>query len=364
MYSCRAFSSTTAPALLIGTFLWAPFAAAQLTISNGEGVNFNLGFQAQAWGDWNQIAEPAGGVGYQQNLYLRRIRLIVGGHIAKDVTFFFETDQPNLGKTPKALTSGFLVQDAFVEWKALNAFRLDGGLMDVPFSRNGLQSTASYYTLDISPLSTVTNMSTQSSALRDAGFQARGFFLNDHLQYRTGLFQGERDANARDSLRAAGYLQYDFFARETGYLLTGTALGKQKILAVDGGFDTQGSYHGLSGNTAAAIPVHGGDEVGSQFQYFHYDGGSKFPTVAKQDDYLVEAAYYLRAIRLQGFGKFESQTFVDLADQAKDVHRWGGGANYYIHGQNLKFTFQWLRAKQQNLMPTNELTVQFQVVYF
>jgi hypothetical protein len=364
MYSCRAFSSPTIPAIFVGAFLLAPFAAAQLTISNHEDVNFNLGFQAQAWGDWSQTAEPAGPEGYQQNLYLRRIRLIVGGQIAKDVTFFFETDQPNLGKTPKALNSGFLVQDAFVEWKALNAFRLDGGLMDVPFSHNGLQSTASYYTLDISPLSTVTNTSTESSALRDAGFQARGFFLEDHLQYRTGLFQGERDANARDSLRAAGYLQYDFFARETGYLFTGTALGKQKILAVDGGFDTQGSYHGLSGNTAAAIPVHGGDEVGGQFQYFHYDGGSKFPTIAKQDDYLVEAAYYLRAIRLQGFGKFESQDFVNLADQAKDVHRWGGGANYYIHGQNLKFTFQWLRAMQQNLMPASELTVQFQVYYF
>ncbi|HEY4363682.1 MAG TPA: porin [Bryobacteraceae bacterium] len=345
-------------------FALTPLASAQLTVSNGEDVSFNLGFMAQAWGDANQTADASGLQGYQQNLFLRRIRLMVGGQIAKDVTFFFQTDQPNLGKTPKVLNSGFLVQDAFVEWKARNAFRLDAGLMIVPFSRNGLQSPASYYTLDVSPLSTVTNTSTQSSALRDAGFQARGFLLNNRLQYRTGFFQGERDNNAKNSLRGAAYVQYDFFGRESGYTFVGTALGKQKILAVDGGFDKQSSYRGLSGNIAAAIPVRGGDEIGGQFQYFNYDGGTKFPTIARQNDYLVEGAYYSHAIKLQPFGKFEAQSFTDPTAQVKDIHRAGGGVNYYVHGQNLKFTLQGLRAKQRGLPWTSELTAQFQVFYF
>ena len=37
--------------------------------------------------------------GYGQNLFARRIRLLVGGQVAKNVTFFFETDSPNLGKS-------------------------------------------------------------------------------------------------------------------------------------------------------------------------------------------------------------------------------------------------------------------------
>ena len=106
-----------------------PLASGQLVISNGEDVKFNFGFLGQAWGDWNQTANAPGTQGYQQNLFLRRIRLMVGGQLAPDVTFFFQTDDPNLGKTPKALNAGFLVQDAFIEWKPLNAFRLDGGLM-------------------------------------------------------------------------------------------------------------------------------------------------------------------------------------------------------------------------------------------
>ena len=44
---------------------------------------------------------------------------------------------------------------------------------------------------------------------------------------------------------------------------------------------------------AAALPVNKGDEVAGQFQYIHYDGGTKFPTIAKQNDFLLEAGYYV-----------------------------------------------------------------------
>jgi hypothetical protein len=46
--------------------------------------------------------------GYAQNLFLRRARLLVGGQVAKNITFFIETDNPNLGRSPKALGSGFI----------------------------------------------------------------------------------------------------------------------------------------------------------------------------------------------------------------------------------------------------------------
>ena len=115
-----------------------------------------------------------------------------------------------------------------MEWKPTKQFQVDGGLFIVPFSRNGLQSTLNYMTLDVSPLSTVTNTTTQSSALRDLGFQFKGFFVDDRLQYRVGAFDGERDSNGRNSMRTAGYLQYDFFDREKGYLFTGTGSANRR----------------------------------------------------------------------------------------------------------------------------------------
>jgi hypothetical protein len=63
------------------------------------------------------------------------------------------------------LNSGFLIQDAFFEYRPFNALRLDAGLITIPLSRNALQSTASYYTLDLSPIATVKNSAMQTSAL-------------------------------------------------------------------------------------------------------------------------------------------------------------------------------------------------------
>ncbi|HUK18165.1 MAG TPA: porin [Bryobacteraceae bacterium] len=339
-------------------------ASAQIVVKN-EDVNFKFGIQGQLWGDWTQ--DSSGTQGYQQNFYLRRARIIFGGDIGSDISFFVETDDPKLGITPKNLASGFLLQDALLEWHPTSFFQVVGGLMIVPFTRNGLQSTLSYLTLDVSPISTVTNTVTQSSALRDVGFEAKGFFNHDHFLYRIGEFSGERDANGHNSPRTVGYVQYDFLSPEKGYLFAGTGLGKQKILAVDAGFDTQSSYHGGSANVAAAIPVNKGDEVAGQFQFIHYDGGTKFTTIPDQNDYLLEAGYYIHQARLQPFLKYETQSFVAAENAPKDINRVGFGANCYIRGQNLKWTLQYLRALPQNttaLKPTNELTLQLQLMYW
>lgn len=351
-----------AVALLLA-FAPAP-AGAQIVVKN-EDVTFKFGIQGQLWGDWTQ--DSTGSQGYQQNFYLRRLRIIFGGDIGKDISFFVETDDPKLGIQPKNLATGFLLQDALLEWRPTTQFQLVGGMMIVPFSRNGLQSTLSYLTLDISPISTVSNAATQNTALRDIGFEAKGFFNHDHLLYRLGEFGGQRDANGHNSMRTVGYLQYDFFSPEKGYLFPGTMLGKQKILAVDGGFDTQGSYRGTSANVAAAIPVFKGDEAAAQFQFIHYDGRTKFPTILDQNDYLVEAGYYVHQAKLQPFFKYESQNFVAAANAAKDVNRCGFGANYYIRRQNLKWTAQYLRALPQNttsLKASNEFTMQLQLMYW
>jgi len=134
----------------------APPASAQAIIKVSDTVNFKFGVLLQGWADWQQLNVGAAGAGpgvtgatdgYQQNLFIRRFRLLFGGQIAKDVTFFAETDNPNLGKavgtTSKSLGSGFILQDAFVEWKIANEFILDGGLILIPLCRNCNESAAS-----------------------------------------------------------------------------------------------------------------------------------------------------------------------------------------------------------------------------
>src|SRR5579871_2599579 len=81
--------------------------AAQLQLQY-EDVSVKFGFQGQFWADWNQDASSPSGA-YQQNLFMRRGRLMVGGSVGEKISFFFQTDDPNLGKTPKSLNSGFLI---------------------------------------------------------------------------------------------------------------------------------------------------------------------------------------------------------------------------------------------------------------
>ena len=355
-------------------------ASAQLQLKT-EDITLKFGIQGQFWADWTQdaTAATAGPQGYAQNFYLLRARLMMAGTIGDNISFFFQTDDPKLGLSPagtaatKTLTTGnatspgFVIQDAWAAYKVNTHLELSAGEMLVPNSRQGLQSTLSYYTVNISAVSTVSNSALVESALRDVGFQARGYFFDDRLQYRGGIFDGERDANGRNAPRPALYLQYDFFDREKEYAYAGTALGKRKILAIDIGGDKQGSYRSETANLANDTPVNGGDEVGLNFNYFHWDGRQKFTAIPDQNNYLMEAAYYIHKAKLQPFAKFETQDFVLAVNGTKDINRWGMGANYYIHGQNLKWTVQYTRALPQNgstIRPSNEFTTQLQVFYF
>jgi len=355
-------------------------ASAQLQIKT-EDITIKFGFQGQFWADYTQdaTAPSAGNQGYAQNFYLLRDRLMFGGTIGNNISFFFQTDDPKLGLSPnssastKTLTTGnstspgFIIQDAWAAYRVNTHLELSGGEMLVPVSRQALASTLSYYTVNISAVSTVNNTALVESALRDVGFQARGYFFDDRFQYRGGIFDGFRTPDGRNAPRPALYLQYDFFDREKEYAYAGTALGKRKILAIDVGGDKQSKYRSDSLNITNDTPVNGGDEVGLNFNVMHFDGRNFFTSIPDQTNYCMEAAYYFHKIKTQPFAKFETQDFTAAANGIKDINRYGAGFNYYIHGQNLKWTGQYTRALPQNgstIRPSNEFTMQLQVFYY
>ena len=355
-------------------------ASAQLQLKT-EDITIKFGFQGQFWADYTQdaTAASAGNQGYAQNFYLLRDRLMFGGTIGDNISFFFQTDDPKLGLSPsgsaatKTLTTGnatspgFLIQDAWAAYRVNTHLELSGGEMLVPVNRQSLQSTLSFYTVNISSVSTVNNTALVESALRDVGFQARGYFFNDRFQYRGGIFDGVRTPDGRNSPREALYLQYDFFDREKEYAYAGTALGKRKILALDVSGDKQSAYRSLNMNVANDTPVRGGDEVGFNFAVMHFDGRNFLTAIPDQTNYLMEAAYLFHKIKTQPFAKFETQDFTAAVNGSKDINRWGTGLNYYIHGQNLKWTAQYTRALPQNgstIRPSNEFTMQLQVFYY
>ncbi|HYR46800.1 MAG TPA: porin, partial [Thermoanaerobaculia bacterium] len=251
----------------LALFLLPDPARAQVVVKVSDTVNFRLGFQLQGWADWqqDQVSE-----GYSQNMFIRRVRLIMAGNLAKDVSFFFQTDNPRLGNNPKALNSGFLVQDAFGEWHPFSNdyFIIDFGKMLMPFTRNSLQSTSSHLSLDGGTWTFLQGAGTQSDAGRDVGLQIKSYLANDHLEFRGGVFDGFRapanagGAGSRNTYRFVGRLVYNFFDTEKGYVPVGTNLGKKKIVAIGGGYDTQGGFTSPATATTPAgkgYEAYGGD---------------------------------------------------------------------------------------------------------
>ncbi len=372
MHSRIFFGRVALIALAVVMALLPGVASAQAVIKVNDDVNFRLGVFMQGWADWQQNA--AGG--YAQNLFLRRARFLLTGNVTKDVSFFFQTDNPNIGKSTqttvggtgaKSLSTGFLLQDAFIEWKVDNAFRLDAGLFLVPLCRDCLTSIATFLTLDISSVSTTANGVTQSSGTRDTGFGARGYLLGDRLEYRADVFSGFRAPGANNSFRYAGHLQYDFLDTEvTNYVWAGTNLGKKKVLALGVGSDNQGSYHAYGSDIFLDLPVFHGDSVGGQASWLHYDGEDMFTALPQQNDYMFQGGYYLSKLNLQPFLLYQTVRYSQSSKTSLNTDKYQAGFNYYIHGQNLKFTpaFSRVIPNATNVPATNEFTIQLQVAYY
>jgi hypothetical protein len=354
--ACRTTALTIA--LLVAG---ATASRAQVLIKVNDDVNFKLGVLGQFQGDW--LENP--GADTTQNLFIRRLRLLFGGQVAKYVTFFVETDAPNLGKTlpgGKNISPGVVLQDAYAEFKAHDALAIDAGLMFVPFSRNSLQSAATLLPIDYGAFTFAQSTATQSTVGRDTGFQARGYLLRNRLEYRIAAFQGARDARSDNSLRYAGRVQYEFLESEgTGFFYTGTYLGKKKVAAAAAAFDAQSDYHAYDADAFVDVPI-GIGAVTAQVSYNRFDGGTTFLTLPRQNVAFVEAGYLLRALKLMPVVQFTRRGIVDTS--TGDETHWSLGANYWWAAHNANVKAAYGRVEPFGHASQNEFTLQLQVFYF
>ena len=335
--------------------------SAQAEIKVNDDVNFKFGVLGQFQAD--TIDDPTDG-DQSKNLYIRRLRLIFGGQVAPRVTFFVETDAPNLGKTlpaGKDITPSVILQDAYGELKVADSLMVDAGLMFVPFSRNGVQSAATLLPIDYGAYTFSQSAPTQSSTGRDTGFQARGYFLDEHLEYRIGAFQGVRDAQSHNGFRYAGRVQYNFFDTESGFFYTGTYLGQKTVLAVGGAFDKQEDYHAGDADAFADIPFRVG-VLTAQFDWNRFDGGTTLPALQKQNDELLEVGLLIRQLKLTPLLQWAHRDIVDV--DAGDEKRTSVGVNYWWAAHNANVKAAYTRISPTGLARQNEWTIQLQLFYY
>ncbi|HYQ41516.1 MAG TPA: hypothetical protein VER11_06105 [Polyangiaceae bacterium] len=297
--------------------------------------------------------------GMSNNLFIRRTRLLVGGSLFKTFEYFFDTDVPNLfkgdqnvvgGMTPSNGTgvkggTNLIVQDAFGTWKAAeDAFKVDIGYMLTPGAHNALQGAGTLYGLDYFSNTFIHNtlLNVPAAALpagRDVGMQFRGLVLDNHLEYRVGIFQGKRNAGTADHVagsnmfRIAGRVQVNLLDAETGFFYAGSYLGKKKVLSLGGAYDFQSDYKHWAVDAFLDMPA-GPGGITAQVNVGGWKGGD-FTTPALPNAVMAimaEAGYRLDAFPISPIVKFEnlSQSDTDFKQM-----RVGGGLAYWPYGHTI-----------------------------
>jgi Phosphate-selective porin O and P len=347
--------------LIVAVLLVFPSPArAQAVISAGDDVKLRFGVLGQFWAD--AINDPFTDT-ETRNLFVRRVRLITSGEVVKRVSFFIETDAPNLGRTVngKNITPSMIVQDAFVSFSVDKAFTLDAGLMFVPFSRNSIQSAASLLPIDYGAYTFAQSAATQSSTGRDTGFQARGYLVHDHVEYRLGAFQGARDAGSHNDFRYAGRIQVDLLDPEVGFFYTGTNLGKKRIASVAAAFDKQENYHAFDVDGFVDLPVWTG-ALTAQLDYNRLDGGTFFAALPTQNTYLAEVGFLLTPARLTPFIQWTDRDLI--AGTFGDENRTSVGAAFWWAAHNANIKAAYTRIAPSLSSRQHEFTLQLQLYYF
>lgn len=339
-------------------------AHAQLQFSSADGKqSFKIGVLGQLQGESIENADLKEDT--SNNLFLRRIRLLGNFKLSDDLTVFFDTDAPNLGKgNPDGTKNNadLFLQDFVVTYSFSKAFQIDGGMLLLGQTYNHLQSAATLMALDYGPYTFVESVPTTSRTGRDYGVEARGYLGDDHLEYRGGVFQGVRGVNDTNALRYTGRLAYYILGPQTSYFYRGTSLGKIQTLSIGGSFDRQQDYKSYGADFYWDQPIAGGDGVTVQADYQQLDGDIFITALPKQTNTMLEVGYYIHGAHLQPYIQYANQNF-DAATRA-DEKRTQGGLAYYFNGHNSNLKLALTEIDKDRAKKRKQIQLQYQVYAF
>jgi hypothetical protein len=338
-------------------------AAGPLQIKIGD-ASLKFGVLVQPQADFAQ--NPGGD--YVQNLMLRRTRFLIGGQVTKTVFFFFETENSRLGAATtagaKTMSTGFQTLDAAVEWRPKKSFNLSGGLIRVPTSREALESASNEFTLDFNTYAFTATTTLGGTGGRDTGIMARGYFLDDRLEYRAAVISGMRENGNTNEFRTIGRLQYNFFDKEVYNFpsYAGSNFGAKKILAVGVAYDRQMYYDGLTADVFADIPTRFGSALGT-VTFQSLDGGTTAPnSLAKSNIITADGGLYSKKLKAGTWARYEQRNFDTV--QNRDEKRYIFGVNYYPMGNNFNIKAGIGRSRPAAGPEMTQFTLQLQVFYF
>ncbi len=351
------------------------------SIQVGSIVHMYASYQQKGFGPGGNRATTGNDPdAWSKDFNLYRARVLVGGKLSKNGSFFLETDLPSIvgrGSDPdnpnsKNVKVAPIILDAQYEHTFGNHMVI-AGLQLVSHNRNGLQGAAGLMANDFTffqyPYNLFENSPLQGNFGRDLGVNTRGFFLDDKLEYRFGIFTGRNTGefvNDDPALRYVGRVAYNFFDAEKDYYYAGTKLGSGKTLALAGGFDLQGTYRNFGVDLFLDMPAGAAGSITANAAFSAITGGTdtdgtSFATlIPKSTTQFLELGYYFNKTKLQPWIRFERNDVdadglvqtegipVDTFNNLNTATVLGGGLNYWFAGYNTNIRLSYTTWTQEN----------------
>ena len=336
-------------------------------IASSDG-SASLTFGVLAQPQFEAVTTPDG-ADTAQHFLIRRARLILGGKLGDRVSFFIDTDAPNIGK-PNATTGrkgedAMFLQDVALTFAITPDINLEGGLIIVPVGRHATQSAATLLGVDYGPFSFSHSAPTNCRMGRDYGVQARGYLAGRHLEFRAGVFNGARGAADTAPLRLTVRGVWYPFEAETGLFYSGTTLGARRIVSIGASVDHQDGYTAAGADVFVDQPFgDGAHSLTGQVNYTHYDGGLSLADLPHQEVWLVEAGMYDRATRLGPFAQLTSRRVSGTSLAAADESKVMGGLAYWAQGHRFNVKLGVARATCAGAPTRTQVLVQGQLYVF
>jgi hypothetical protein len=342
-------------------------APTQALIKVNDNVMFRFGVLIQPQADMLETA--SGTDGYGQSMTLRRVRLMLGGQVAPKVFFFFDTESGRLGGATSAgvknWTTSFQVLDGVAEYRYSKAVNLWAGMIYLPTSREALKSSASVFMLDQNSYAYIATAALMGTAGRDTGVMARGYFLNDKIEYRAGVFSGFREAGLRNSMRKIARVQYSFLDTEPYTLPSypGSYFGAKKIVAVGAAYDAQNDYKGYTADLFVDVPVKFGS-FQSTTTWQQLDGAKTVLALPKSTTFAVDAGAFSKHYRIGPWARFEQRTYSAAANKSKNEKRYVYGINWYPGMNNFNVKLGYGVLKPEVGRNVKQATAQLQFYFY
>ena len=314
----------------------APAVHAQWQIQPTDGSSIKFGFLMQGRAESVDFGPDT-----SQDQFFRRLRILAGGKINDQWSFFFETDSPNLGKGGASGkgSSDVYIQDFVVTYKPYSdAFNLDIGMLLNEVSYNSNQSAASLMATDYGPYSFVWSGPLDARVGRDYGVRARGYLFGDHLEYRASVMQGNRGNDSTNDFRYLGRLMFNVFEAQKGLFYSGTSLGKKQILSFGVSFDKQDDYESYGVDAIWDQPI-GDNAFTVQADWTSLDGDVFLTSLPEQENLMVEAGFYFAGLKLLPFVQYAERDYDNDSLNDQDQLMFGLGWMFAGHNGNLKLSY-------------------------